>query len=82
MTSAVAVSAPVEAERTALLRWLQFQRDSVVAVVAGLDPDPRPAAVDAPGLPPDGVVSAEINPGKRTQRKSTLPLIGSAASCL
>ena len=33
-------------------------------------------------VPPLGTVSAEINPGKRTQRKSTFPLRCSAASCL
>ena len=56
MTSAVAVSAPVEAERTALLRWLQFQRDSVVAVVADLDPGLAETSVVPSGWTPAGLV--------------------------
>jgi len=56
VTSAVAVSAPVEAERTALLRWLQFQRDSVVAVVADLDPGLAETSVDPSGWTPAGLV--------------------------
>ena len=56
MTSAVTVSAPVEAERTALLRWLQFQRDSVVAVVADLDPGLAETSVVPSGWTPAGLV--------------------------
>ena len=62
---------------------LQAQGDLIVVPLNELSDQVRvPATAKWREVPPEGVVSAEIRPGNRTQRKSTLPLIGSAASCL